>query len=67
MSHLQWKHYPNNCDLCGECIDTCGKALKISNLHRIVRNPELCNECETCSTICDNIQTEILREDDEIW
>lgn len=61
MSSFQWKHYPNNCDLCGECVATCEKALKISSLHRIIRNKDKCTECETCSTICDNIETERVR------
>ena len=46
-----WKHYSNECDLCGECVDTC-KCLSITSLKRIHRNEACCMRCETCSQIC---------------
>jgi len=62
MIAFQWKHYPTRCNLCGECVDTCGNALTISNLKRIIRNQEKCTRCEACSTICSNIETEFIKE-----
>ena len=57
---FKWVYCPNYCTLCRECVDTCGKALKVSNLKRIVRDPNKCTECETCSSICDSIYTEFI-------
>ena len=56
-----WKHYPDECDLCGECCDTCTGALTITNLKRIKRNPNLCTRCECCSEICNAITTEFIK------
>ena len=58
MKQFIWTHYQSNCIKCRECIDTCGKALSLSSLQRVVRDSSKCTHCETCSTICDNISTE---------
>lgn len=52
-----WEHDYKNCKKCLDCIATC-KALKLSNLNRIIRDPKKCTKCETCSTLCNNIETE---------
>ena len=54
-----WKHYSNECDLCGECVDTC-KCLSITSLKRIHRNEACCMRCETCSQIGAAITTEFI-------
>ena len=58
MKQFIWTHYHNTCIQCGDCIATCGKALRLSSLQRIVRDKNKCTQCETCSTICDSIHTE---------
>ena len=63
---FKWTHCHNACIKCLDCVDTC-KALTLSNLQRITRDPKLCTMCETCSTLCDNIYTEFITEEWYLW